>query len=341
VTHFGIQLHGTFPMRRYPALAQAVESHGVFGELTVHDIVWWRPVWPILTLVAASTERVAVGPDVTHPYLRHPADTAANLAALDELSGGRAILGLGAGSLLEPLGIRSARPVTAVRECAELVQRLLARDREPYEGELFRAGPEAVFNWQPPRARVPTFVGAFGPRMVESAAAWADEIRPPGQWAVPFFAELKARAERAAEAAGNERLRVGCDVWLSLDDDRDAARRLGRRLLAQFVPALAAMHEFHGIGPDEVEPVAERLRAGDHKGAAAAVSDRLLDTYVGAGDPDDVRAGVERLVEAGASTITFSGRLGPEPERALELLATRVLPELSTTTEEEIDVRLP
>ena len=72
-------------MWEYPALARAVESHGAFSELTVHDVVWWRPVWPILTLVAEHTERVLVGPDVTHPYLVHPAVTAQNVAALDEL----------------------------------------------------------------------------------------------------------------------------------------------------------------------------------------------------------------------------------------------------------------
>jgi alkanesulfonate monooxygenase SsuD/methylene tetrahydromethanopterin reductase-like flavin-dependent oxidoreductase (luciferase family) len=55
-------------------LARAVERLPV-QELTVHDVVWWRPVWPILTLVAANTERVRLGPDVTHPYLRHPVET--------------------------------------------------------------------------------------------------------------------------------------------------------------------------------------------------------------------------------------------------------------------------
>lgn len=93
-------------MWEYPALARAVESHEVFQELSVHDVVWWRPVWPILTLVAEHTDRVLVGPDVTHPYLVHPAATAQNLAALDELSRGRAVLGVGRGSFLEPLGIR-------------------------------------------------------------------------------------------------------------------------------------------------------------------------------------------------------------------------------------------
>src|SRR5437764_3766782 len=117
-------------MWEYPALARAVESHGAFSELTVHDVVWWRPVWPILTLIAEHTERVLVGPDVTHPYLRHPAETAACVAALDELSGGRAILGVGAGSMLERIGVEGARPLVAVRELVELTQRFLSRGRD-------------------------------------------------------------------------------------------------------------------------------------------------------------------------------------------------------------------
>jgi 5,10-methylenetetrahydromethanopterin reductase len=329
-----VQLHGTFPMRRYPELARIVEGYG-FQELTVHDIVWWRPVWPILALVAASTERVLVGPDVTHPYLRHPVDTAANVAALDELSGGRAILGLGAGSMLAPLGIEMRRPVEAVRECAELVGHVLRRERAPYDGSVFSIREDAQLSWEPPRPSVPIFVGAFAPRMVEASAAWADEIRPPAVWAPAFFVDLKRRAEAAAASAGNARLRIGCDVWLSLGDDRDEARALGRRMLAQFVavPHLRVMHEFHGLDPDEVAEVTSRFRAADVDGAAAAISDRTLDTYVAAGDADDVAEGLRRLLEEGSpASVTFSGRIGPDPVRALELLGGRVLPEVLERT---------
>jgi 5,10-methylenetetrahydromethanopterin reductase len=330
-TAFGVQLHGTFPMDRYPAIAREVERHP-FSELTVHDVVWWRPVWPILTLVAAATERVHVGPDVTHPYLRHPADTAANLAALDELSGGRAVLGLGAGSMLEPLGVERVRPVVAVRECGELVQRLLRGDREPYEGEVFQVAAEARFHWRPPREQVPMFVGAYGPRMVDSVPRWADELRPPGIWAPEFFLDLKRRAERAAHEAGRgDRFRVGCDVWLALDDDRAAARALGRRLLAQFLawPPLRTMTDFFETDPAELARVRARWQAGDAEGAAEAISDRTLDTFVAAGDARDVVRGLGRLVDAGAATITFSGRLGPDPVKAIRTLGTRVLPELA------------
>ncbi len=329
MTEFGVQLHGTFPMPHYAGLAREVERYA-FHELTVHDIVWWRPVWPILTLIAANTERVVVGPDVTHPYLRHPAETAASVAAIDELSGGRAVLGLGAGSFLEPIGVSSDRPIAAVRETADLVARFVARDRTPYEGTHFRAEPQAEFFWQPLRPRIPIFVGTHGPKMVESAAAWADQVRTAAIWAPDFFVDFKQRAQAAAAASGRTRpLTVGCDVWLSLSENRDEARALGRRILAPFLPApqFRRLRDFFRADADEVERVGERVRAGDRDGAAALISDATLDTFVGAGDPGDVVHGLRRLVAAGASTITFSGRLGPDPVAALRLLGERVLPE--------------
>lgn len=324
MTAFGVQLHGTFPMRRYVELARTVESLP-FHELTVHDIVWWRPVWPILTLIAEHTERVLVGPDVTHPYLRHPVDTAACIAAVDELSGGRAILGLGAGSMLDRIEVPIDRPLVAVRETAELVQRLLARDRTPYEGELFRAHEDAQFFWEPPRPRVPTFVGAYAPRMVAEAPRWVDELRPPGMWAPGFFRDVQRRAR---EAAGDQGFRVGCDVWISLGDDRDEARALGRRILAQFLPlpVFRPHVEFQRIDPVEIAAVGAAMRSGDVDAAARLVSDGTLDTFVAAGTVADVVVGLERLLEAGPSTVTFSGRLGPDPDRALELLGREVLP---------------
>lgn len=324
MTDFGVQLHGTFPMRHYVELARTVESYP-FHELTVHDIVWWRPVWPILTLIAEHTERVLVGPDVTHPYLRHPADTASCVAALDELSDGRAILGLGAGSMLDRIEVPIERPLTAVRETAELVQRFLARDRSPYEGRLFRAHEDAQLFWEPPRAQVPMFVGAYAPRMVAEAPRWVDELRPPGMWAPGFFRDVQRRAR---EAAGDERFRVGCDVWVSVGDDRDEARSLGRRILAQFLalPVFRPHVEFHEIDRVEIEAVGEAMRRGDAAAAARLVSDGTLDTFVAAGTVADVVTGLERLLEAGPSTVTFSGRLGPDPERALELLGRDVLP---------------
>jgi 5,10-methylenetetrahydromethanopterin reductase len=276
-TRFAVQLHGSFPMAAYPDLAKAVERYP-FAELTVHDVVWWRPLWPVLTLAAAATERVLVGPDVTHPLLCHPIVTAAGVAALDELTGGRAVLGVGRGSLLEPLGIRPAAP-GQVRELATSVQRYL----------------EAGFRWRPPRRRVPVFVGTFGPAMIEAACTgWAEEVRPPGIWNPGYLGEVQRQVKG--------RVRVGCEVWTVVDRDRERAREMAREVLAAFLPAMGTMTRFFGVDP------------------RAPISDATLDLFCAAGTPADVASGLERLLEAGPATVTFSGRLGPDPLWAIERL---------------------
>lgn len=282
MTRFGIQLHGTLPMTEYAGLARIVERQP-FAELTVHDVVWWRPVWPILALVGANTERVLVGPDVTHPLLVHPVVTAASVAALDELTGGRAVLGVGRGSLLEPLGILPASP--------ERVRRLV----EEVRGHL-----AAGFDWAPPRRLVPVFVGAFGPRMLEEACGgWADEVRPPGIWDTGFFRDVRERLRG--------RVRLGCEVWTVVDRDRERAREGGRELLARFLPSMGAMTRFYGVDPN-----------------ARPIEDSTLDLFVAAGTPADVARGAERLVAAGAETVTFSGRLGDDPGWAVAELGAVV-----------------
>jgi 5,10-methylenetetrahydromethanopterin reductase len=277
-------LHGSFPMPDYGRLAQAAERHP-FDLVTVHDVVWWRPVWPILTLVAAATTRVQVGPDVTHPYLSHPVQTAANLAALDELSGGRAVLGAGRGSLLGPLGISRRGSEEAVREMVEVIQHLLSGDRSAYLGRHFSVAAGAAFYWRPPRPAVPVFAGAFGPRMVQSAVAWADEIMPPGIWRPEFFADLRDRVAAGAAASGRS-IQVGCEVWLALDRDAARARRLGKQVLARFLPDMKPMTDFYGIGSEELAAVRRGLEDGGVEGAAEAISDSTLDCFVAAGDPD-------------------------------------------------------
>ena len=176
MTHWAIQLHGTFPMGDYPDLARAVERRP-FGELNVHDVAGSRPVWPILTLIGAATERVLVGPDVTHPLLVHPLVTAASIAALDELTEHRAVLGVGRGSLTEALGIPPAAP--------DQVRSLVAGVRGHLEADL---------PWRTSERRIPVFVGAFGPRMIELACqGWATEVRPPGIWDVRFLEDVRRR----------------------------------------------------------------------------------------------------------------------------------------------------
>jgi alkanesulfonate monooxygenase SsuD/methylene tetrahydromethanopterin reductase-like flavin-dependent oxidoreductase (luciferase family) len=136
--------------------------------------------------------------------------------------------------------------------------------------------------------------------MLELAChGWADEIRPPGIWDLRFFEDVRARV------AG--RVALGCEVWTVVDRDRERARDLGREVVARFLPAMGAMTAFYGVDPHE-----------------RPISDRTLDLFVAAGTPADVARGVERLLGARPATITFSGRLGSDPLRAIDALGRMV-----------------
>ena len=102
--------------REVQELAGAVERAG-FDRLGVSDVALWPDTFVVQALCALATERVQIGAMVTNPYSRHPAALAAAVASLQELSGGRAFLGIGVGAGLEPFGIDYPRPVATLRGC--------------------------------------------------------------------------------------------------------------------------------------------------------------------------------------------------------------------------------
>ena len=101
----------------YVALAHAAERHG-FDQLWISNDLFLRSAPVLLTAVVQATERIEVGTGILNPHTIHPAELAMLAATLDELSGGRFNLGLGAGAadFLGWVGIDDARPVATMRE---------------------------------------------------------------------------------------------------------------------------------------------------------------------------------------------------------------------------------
>lgn len=106
------------PVAEVVALAQRAEALG-FDRCWVYDEgLATRDVHVTLAAIALATSRIRIGTGITNPYTRHPATTAAAIATIDELSGGRAFMGIGAGGslTLDPLGITRDHPLAAVRD---------------------------------------------------------------------------------------------------------------------------------------------------------------------------------------------------------------------------------
>jgi alkanesulfonate monooxygenase SsuD/methylene tetrahydromethanopterin reductase-like flavin-dependent oxidoreductase (luciferase family) len=176
----GVQLPEVEREVRWPellAMARAAEECG-FDSIWVGDHMLYRgdgrpergpwDAWTLLAALAASTERVRLGPLVASTAFHPPGLIARMAATIDELSGGRFVLGLGAGwneTEFRSFGIPFDRLVSRFEESFEIIRRLLAGERVNFEGRFQRVD-DAVLMPRPARS-VPMMIGTSGPRMLE------------------------------------------------------------------------------------------------------------------------------------------------------------------------------
>lgn len=311
------------PIDAYPALAARAEELG-FADVTLHDVLLRRPVWPVLCDIARATTQVAIGPNVTHPYLSHPAVIASNLGHLDELSGGRAVLGIGNGSMYGVIGMTPPGTLARLREAIAVIRALVAGDETGCDGATFRLSPGAALTFGTGRT-VPVVLGALGPKGARLAGEVCDGLRVAGQWDPTYATTLRDQLRAGALAAGREpeAVQLVVENWTYVDADRERARYGARRLLATFLPHLGPVLAFHGIPAAEVA-AAEEASLHGATGRLAEISDRTLDLFMAAGDADDLAAGLRRLEDAGFDAVSYSGELGPDTARSLELIGAGV-----------------
>ena len=215
----------TYESARLAALAEMAEATG-YDDFWLADERFFREVYACLTLCALRTRRIRLGPGVTDPYSRHPALTAMAIATLDEISGGRAILGLGAGvSGFRELGVDPSRSATALREAVEVIRRLLAGETVTVKGRAI-GFTDGRLDFVPARADVPIYVASQRAGGCRVAGRVADGAIMQGAVAEPLVRFLRDTVHGAAREAGRDPARVALVARLNVcvHDDRRAAR---------------------------------------------------------------------------------------------------------------------
>jgi len=314
----GVELTPERPVEDLAALAARAETSG-FDAVVAACHYNNRDPFVALSRMAAATEDVRLGPGIANPYDVHPAKLAGQVATLDEVSGGRAVFGVGAGdrSTLANLGADRDRPLRRVLETFRVARRLWRGGRVDHDG-TFRAR-DAGLNFEPP-GEIPVYVGAQGPDMLRMAGKHADGVLVNG--AHPR--DLAWASERVAEGLDARSPHHGsfetvAYASVSVAENPDAARAAARRPVA-FIAAGAPppVHQRHGLDPDRAERIGEAIGAGDFSRADDLVTDRMLDAFAVAGGVDDVAERVAELRQH-VDGVVAAAPLGPDPERAVDL----------------------
>jgi 5,10-methylenetetrahydromethanopterin reductase len=262
--------------------------------------------------VAGATERMLVGPCVTDPYTRHPALTAMAIATLDELSGGRAVLGVGAGiSGFEQLQLERRQPAQAVRETVELVRALLTGEHVEYAGRVISFSGKLDFH--APRADIPVYIAAGGERMLAVAGAVADGVIIEGCMAERVLREAIDRIHAAARDTGRDPTSI--DIVARIDVAVDASMEraydtLRIRVARHLINDAPAFPRFAARGLDVPPALAERVASlgYTHDTAildpiAAEIPDGWIDAFCIAATPESVGERISWLAERGVTQL--------------------------------------
>ena len=269
----------------------------------------------VLAAYANHTKRIKLGTGVLPIYTRHPTAMAQMAATLDELSGGRFVLGVGISHkvTVEGMwGLRLESPVDAMREYLTIVRTVLRDGGCSFEGHHFTA---RMAYSAPRRADLPIVISALNPRMLELAGELADGIVL--YMCTPAYVRdhivPAVRAGRQKTGRDLEGFAIVAAVPVSLTSDRAAAHDVFRKTVARYaaLPYYRKMMDASGLQED-----LEQDR----------VDERVLDELAGIGDEGRVRDAVVRYREAGVTLPAvgpFGGHEGAKGfEATLEAVAS-------------------
>jgi probable F420-dependent oxidoreductase len=325
---FGACFMADPPASRLVDLAKLAEDHG-FDYVWMWDShVLWQEVTPIFTLMAAATSRVKIGPCVTNPITRDPTVTASALATLDEISGGRMVMGMGRGDSARRMIGKSPVTVERMEEACRQIRDLVEGREIDFEGTPTRL--KWTNGWP-----LEVWVAAYGPKALAAVGRVADglimQLADPYimEWALPY---VRRAAEEAGRGAGDIGVMSAAPAYVT--DDLSHARDQVR-----WFPALVSNHVVDLVhryaSTDLPQELTDYIRARDHydyadhgrTGAehAGFVTDEVVDRFCVLGPVDACVAKLKELEGLGVTQFNIYTMVD-DPEGVIRAFGRDVIP---------------
>ena len=325
---FGIEFSPEKPTYEVAYYSRDAEDAG-FDHVWITDHYNNRNVYSTMTDIAYNTNKVLIGPAVTNPYVCNPVWTATALFTIDEISGGRAIFGIGAGDkmTLNAIGIKWEKPLTAVKEAVEIFQQLNETKKCKYQGKFFTI-PNARIKKKPPH-KVPVYIGAQGPKMLKLSAALADGVLVNASHPRDFEPAVAALKDGAAQAKRDiSGIDVAAYTSFSIDKKQDKAVKKARIVAGAIaVGSPDFVLERHGIEKETADAIKEMVSSQDFQTMKeGGVPDHVVEAFSIAGTPNDCVEKIKALEKVGVTQIVTGMPLGKSKTDAIKLIKKNVIP---------------
>ena len=309
---FGIEFVPQIPLDELVRLVKIAEDVG-FEYAWITDHYNNKNVYETLALIAANTETIKMGPGVTNPYVRSPAISASAIATIDEISNGRATFGIGPGdkATFDALGIAWEKPVSTIKAAIADINTLLSGGKTEAGAAL--GGAKKV------QDAIPIYMGAQGPKMLETAGEIADGVLINASNPKDYEAAMPMIKKGIGDQAKD--FDVAAYTATSIGTDSEAAKNAAKIVVAFIAagsppPVIAR----HGLPEGFNEQMGEFLAQGNFGGAIGAVTEEALDAFSVCGTPDEFIPKIEALADMGVTQYVAGSPVGKNVEESIKLL---------------------
>lgn len=292
----GIDWPGKLDYRALCEKVQIAEAAGVHSAWVPE--AWGRDAFTILTLLADKTKHINLGTAIVNTYSRTPAALVQHFATLDEVSGGRMLLGLGTSGpqVIEHFhGVAFQPPLQRMREYVEIINTLMKGEPLKYSGKVFDLQRGFALRFQPVRDHIPIYLATLNAKSVKMTAELADGWLPI---MIPLE-HLKSEIDnlrQASMAVGRpaNAVAVRSPGAITVTSQVDKARAASAGMLAFYIGRMGTFYaaQLTRLGYEEAVETIKEAWAGGSRAAGEAVPAQLVDAT---GCVGSVEAGIDRL----------------------------------------------
>jgi 5,10-methylenetetrahydromethanopterin reductase len=310
--------------------AKSIEKLVEYAKLSEEakiDYVWVtdhynnRNVYATLTAMAYATNNIKLGTGVTNPYVINPCWTASAIATIDEVSKGRAVLGIGAGDkiTLESIGVEWKEPLTTINEAVYIMKKLLNGERVTFNGKIYNI-KNAKLNYKPSR-KIPIYIGAQGPKMLALAGSLADGVLINASHPIDFeyaIKHIKESLEKREEKI--DFFDIVAYTSLSIDENEEKAKEAAKIVVAFIVGGSPqTILERHNIDISKASEISDAISKGNFGKALSLVDEKMLNEFAIVGTPKQVMEKFDSLRKIGVTQIVAGSPIGPEMKKSIKL----------------------
>jgi len=287
-----------------------------------------KNVFMLLTMIAMNTNKVKLGPGAIFPQTRNSAVIASSILTLNEISKGRALIGIGAGgskSILATLGLLLEKPVTLIRENIEVIKKVSTGEKINYKGKMIQING-LQFSWVKKNS-VPIYVAGNGPKMLQLTGALADGVLM-AHMPAEYISYAKEKILEGAKMTNRslEEIEIGNQPSICvIDEDYESAFKQAERYY-YFAAALALRFPFilekASFSKNEI-----KLLKGPQDRVPVEIKRKSLNKFAIVGTVEDCIQRIKEYERAGIQHIAFYIAQEVNTIQTIKLLSENVFPE--------------